>query len=265
LPFKGRFTADYRGRLKPWSKQLFGGSDFLKAVTAGRVKLRPGELGYLEDQYDEGVAHADDRLGGFLEFASERGNPYVIVTADHGEEFMEHGGLLHGTTYEEILRVPLVIRPPAGGTDSLGAPRRIREPVCLVDLRPTLCALAGLPPPRACQGRNLLPRLRGEAATLPEEPLPLYPRTLRYEGFKLMRKGERKYELYDLGVDPGERTNRVRERKLEGRLRTLADLLARREDECRALRAACLKGAPEEDRAPVLDPGARERLRALGY
>ena len=64
----------------------------------------------------------------------------VVVSADHGEEFRDHGGVYHGSTlYEEQIRVPLIVRAPGL------APRRVSAPVQTIDIAPTLMGLLGLP------------------------------------------------------------------------------------------------------------------------
>ena len=63
----------------------------------------------------------------------------IVITADHGEEFQEHGGWWHGTTlYEEQIRVPLIVRAPGL------APRRVSAPVQTIDIAPTLLSMAGV-------------------------------------------------------------------------------------------------------------------------
>jgi arylsulfatase A-like enzyme len=84
----------------------------------------------------------------------------VIVIADHGEQFFEHGEFFHGAVHWENLHVPFLVRGPGL------APRRIPEPVALLDLAPTLLDWLGLEVPDDMEGESLLPRLRGE----PREP-----------------------------------------------------------------------------------------------
>jgi arylsulfatase A-like enzyme len=147
------------------------------------------------------------------------------VTADHGEALFEHGFLGHNTQlYEESIRIPLLVSVP--GFD----PRRVSEPVELIDLTPTIVDLAGLaraPDASRFQGRSLVPALAG--GSLPKGKL-AFSRTLwtkprysvRGERFKLIwdsRTGAS--ELYDLEVDPEERTpleSRVREGHLRQEL-----------------------------------------------
>jgi len=87
-------------------------------------------------------------------------NALIILTADHGEEFFDHGAWEHGhTLYNELIRVPLVIKLPR----SREAGRRVREDVGLVDLVPTILAEAGVAaPPSGFDGTSLCPLLNGE-------------------------------------------------------------------------------------------------------
>ena len=79
-------------------------------------------------------------------------NAIVVITADHGEEFWEHGALTHGTNlYNENVRIPLILLTPghAGG-------QRIEDNVSLIDVAPTLLDLAGLPRQPRFEGRTEL-------------------------------------------------------------------------------------------------------------
>ncbi|XYI03119.1 sulfatase-like hydrolase/transferase [Sorangium sp. So ce1128] len=108
------------------------------------------------DRYDAEIAVADAGVGAIVdEVRKGRPNAVVIVTADHGEEFGEHGGRYHGTTvYEEQARVPLIVSAPG-----LLSPRAVRAPVQLVDLLPTVLAGLGIPRPARVRGADLGPLL----------------------------------------------------------------------------------------------------------
>lgn len=107
-----------------------------------------------EARYDDAVRRVDAEVARLLAHARRvlPGDLVFALTADHGEEFGEHGGVYHGSTlYEEQLRVPLRIMVP-------GVPgRRVPTEVCaqLVDLAPTLAALVGVEPPMSMRGRDL--------------------------------------------------------------------------------------------------------------
>jgi arylsulfatase A-like enzyme len=117
------------------------------------------------DLYDGEVATADDGIGRVVRLVrSRRPGAVVIVTADHGEEFGEHGGRYHGTTvYEEQVRVPLVVVGPG-----VRAASRIRAVAQTIDLLPTALSALGLPRPARVRGRDLGPLLGANAA--PADP-----------------------------------------------------------------------------------------------
>ena len=143
------FDPDYRGPFV---------GDEIHRLQIGRLP-RPSErdIRHLAALYHDEVRYADSRVGEVWNAldADERKRATVIFTSDHGEEFCEHGGWKHGPTlFDEVLRVPLLIRPRAG-RPLPGA--RADALVSLLDLLPTIEALAGLPPPsRPLDGRNLL-------------------------------------------------------------------------------------------------------------
>jgi hypothetical protein len=105
---------------------------------------RAGSRARIPLDYDRGARQADDQFRRIADALRAKGfwaSSTVIYTADHGEEFGEHGGANHGqTVYEEQLRVPLVVKYP-GGED--GGSRR-PDPVSLADVTPTLADIYGL-------------------------------------------------------------------------------------------------------------------------
>jgi arylsulfatase A-like enzyme len=161
------------------------------------------------DRYDAEIAAADAGLGKIVAAVrARRPNAVFVVTADHGEEFDDHGGRYHGTSvYEEQVRVPLVVVAPG-----LLAPRVVPEPVQTVDLLPTVLSALDIPRPARVRGRDLGPWLVGrpppgdagfafaetdEATLLAEGPLRLVC---------ARRLGACK--LFDVDADPAERADR---------------------------------------------------------
>ncbi len=111
------------------------------------------------DRYDQEIVIADAALGRLSRYLEQhRPGAIIIVTADHGEAFGEHGERYHGTNlHDEQIRVPLLIAAP-----SL-RPRVVSEPVQLVDLFPTVIGLMGTPSPPATDGSDLANLLSGKS------------------------------------------------------------------------------------------------------
>ncbi|MAT26225.1 MAG: hypothetical protein CMN29_14890 [Sandaracinus sp.] len=158
-------------------------------------------------RYASEVARVDRALARLLEGLEARlERPLVIgLSADHGEELRDHGGVYHGSTlYEEQVRVPLLLVAPGL------APRRVTEPVELIDLGPSLLALVGVAPGPRMEGADL--RVAAAGGGLPGRArAALEDQRMWVEGDdKLivdLRRGT--LELYDLAADPGERRSRA--------------------------------------------------------
>jgi arylsulfatase A-like enzyme len=117
------------------------------------------------DLYDGEIAYTDQHLGRLLDELARSGlsaNTIVVVVADHGEEFGEHGHNGHGyALYEECVRVPLIVCAPGV------AARRVSDVVPTVGLLPTLLELCRVEPRQELEGQALTELLRGRA--LPEQ------------------------------------------------------------------------------------------------
>ena len=114
-----------------------------------RNKRRPDVV---KKFYEAEVRWVDEKVGELLELF-EPHDPWIVLMADHGEAFGEHGRFIHGNALdEELVRVPLILRRPEGR----GGGVRVAEPVTILDIAPTLVRAAGLEPPKAWRGRSLL-------------------------------------------------------------------------------------------------------------
>jgi arylsulfatase len=146
-----------KGRLLP--KQT---SQFIRKVRRGEEPPPDKtELALLRDFYRADVSHMDQVVGSVLDHLKQAGildRVLLIVASDHGEEFMEHGGLGHGTNLRrELVHVPLLVRWPDGAVTG-----RIDERVGLIDVAPTILASLGSNrPPYMKGGRNLLDLVSG--------------------------------------------------------------------------------------------------------
>ncbi|HMF44565.1 MAG TPA: sulfatase-like hydrolase/transferase, partial [Polyangia bacterium] len=160
------------------------------------------------DRYDSEIAYTDAAVGRLIAAARKRHpNTVIIVAADHGEEFDEHGGRYHGSTlYDEQLRVPLIVSIP-------GIPAHVIDsPVELLDIAPTLLNLLDIPVPVRMRGTDLGPWLvvpPAPSARLPPAFAELQDKRMVVAGTdKLLcdlQWGSCAY--YDLAADPRETRN----------------------------------------------------------
>src|SRR5262249_20149816 len=110
----------------------------------------------LRDLYDGEIRYTDEYFGRLLDGLERRGlleNTIVALTADHGEEFLEHGGVGHGQTlHGEVVNVPMLLRLPGGASGGTAVDRVGQQ----VDLLPTILDAAGVPVPPGLDGASWL-------------------------------------------------------------------------------------------------------------
>jgi arylsulfatase A-like enzyme len=222
---------------------------------------------HLKALYDGEIAFTDTAIHHLLAELERQGlteRAVIAYTADHGEEFRDHGFWTHSRTlYEELVHVPFALRVPGL------PPRRISQSVSLVDLAPTLLEALGVSAPPTFQGRSLMPLLNGRA--IPNRPV--FSETVltsdrnqivsvRSSNLKCVVTVPRgrepapatlREEFYDLAVDPQERASRPD--------------LPQKEPLRRAALAYLADGRRNGRPGPAarLDPEALEKLRAWGY
>jgi arylsulfatase A-like enzyme len=233
-------------------------------------ELTPEDVTEVRALYDNGIVSTDDQVSRLFELLDRHGlyeDAIVVVLSDHGEEFLEHGAFNHGrTVYEELVRVPLLIRLPGGRH----AGRVVQEPVALLDVAPTILDAANLPIPPAFQGDSLLGVIKGSQAGDRLRERAVYFESpnaragvhgLRRDRWKLIRNGSGEEELYDLASDPRERRNLSNEAvEVREELSTrLAAWVAEMEE------AGQKEGWFAVPQAQGISPEERESLRALGY
>ena len=259
-----RFNPDYQGELR--------GENF-KDDPRIRASMPPEELAQLMALYDGEIAWTDHHLGKMLEALDLYGvadRTLVVVTADHGEEFFDHGEKGHRhTLYDEQLLVPFVLRLPG----VLPSGRRVGMQSRMVDIAPTLLDLLGMDPDLGAGGRSLAPYARAER---PEEDLPalsflyvnkLLVKTLRTPTTKLeismpldMVNTEYTGRLrsFDLVDDPGEQRPGLEEDAHAALQRRFAELFEGEESSRR-------RTASGADARLEVPESLRSALEALGY
>ncbi len=208
------------------------------------------------DLYDGEIAFTDEAIGRLLDEMAQReqlDNTIIVVVADHGEEFGDHGGIMHTVTlYEEVIRIPLLVYVP--GFEA----RRVEQVVAETQLAPTLLALAGLPIPPSFRAPALP---FDQAGFLPGEDYRVHAETREKARKEAVIEGDwkliqdlrrRSWEMYDLAEDPGENENRRNDE--EDRWRTMRQFVFDHRAEPRATVEPL-----------TLSKETEEALKALGY
>jgi arylsulfatase A-like enzyme len=246
----GRFEAPFsehsaarKGTLKP--------SDEEKAFIRG---LYNGEVRFVDDQIGEIV-----KAMGRLEMLDDT---WIAITADHGEEQFDHGSFDHGHRYEdEVIRVPLIIRPPGG---KWRAGTRVPYSTRHVDLAPTILEWFGRKVPDHMGGASLAPLISGEE----KRHRPAYmefniywaSRHALFDGrYKLLRSTEEESGwMYDLETDPAEKRRLKKDHPEYARMdRQLAAV----KDRLDKIAASVVDGTQPIE----IDPEMAKALRSLGY
>ncbi|MDD9940911.1 MAG: sulfatase, partial [Myxococcales bacterium] len=161
--------------------------------------------------YDSEIGFTDYHVGRLLSglrALARFDNAVIVVVADHGEEFLEHGAFGHAVTlYDELVHVPLLIKAPFQNRG-----QRHQQPVALLDVAPTILDLAGLPPE---------PGHRGVSLRSPGPPRPIFLSTFRpthkvalvRNRFKaVLDRDDYNFDVFDLVADPYEQHSIARER-----------------------------------------------------
>ncbi|HET7324066.1 MAG TPA: sulfatase-like hydrolase/transferase [Halococcus sp.] len=223
-------------------------------------KFTEREREVIRGLYAASVRHADEKVGTLLEAVDD--DTLVIVTADHGEALFDHGQVGHEPClYDELLHVPLLVRPPSGAEEGT-----IDTQVRHIDIAPTILDYAGVAVPDSYRGQSLRPAIEGEGldtelavsevASSATEPGRLDSDALQVGVRTPARKlvyADGAVEGFDLEADPEERDPLT---ELEG-------------EEWEALRGAL------DDRLAAIEVGdtgdierdeeVQQRLRNLGY
>lgn len=239
-------------------------TDYLLAVNKGQHSVSTAELERIRALYRSGVEALDRDLGSLFDGLRQRNlwdQSLVILTSDHGEEFLEHGEFIHSQPYVENLSIPLLFRLPAG---ELGGTRR-SDVVRLTDLLPTVFDRLGIERPSGIEGRSLLPLIQGErlppVTALGRDKKNNQVFTLRTEQYTLVHDfGSSRSELYDRLVDPNEMVDLQAERpEIVDRMRSgLETLLAKKQ-------TARVDLGSQKQKEKILSKEEEEKLRAIGY
>lgn len=219
--------------------------------------VTPADLQHLIDLYDEEIAYFDRRFGELLAAVREAGlldDTILVLTADHGEDFLEHDHIKHcRTLFDTTIKTPLIVHVPGA------EPRVVAAPVQNLDIVPTLLDYAGVDAAGfQLEGRSLRALIEGredggERRQVASQAAFRSASDGRFKLIHNLRDG--RFWLYDLTADPQETTDVLtRERRSFHHLReTMTAWLARTEGE----------GAAGESVRKAEE--AEARLKALGY
>jgi arylsulfatase len=238
-----------------------GSPNTVLGIDKGSRAFDAADMKQLIALYDGNLRAADDAVEEVLSALRQRPrwrDTVVLVTSDHGEAFYEHRRMGHNNTvYDEMLRVPFILRLPGGGTPE---DIDLDHLVTLADIAPTLLAAASQQPDTGFDGIDLVNTTRSRhgtdnrffvARTGHVTPI----RSIRTRRFKVILANSGQGELYDLEKDPGERRN-LRFSRPEVFV-GLGLILTRT-----LLEPPSLSGGARISEVPESD---REMLEALGY
>ncbi|MFQ5802587.1 MAG: sulfatase [Candidatus Methylomirabilales bacterium] len=283
-------NAPYPFKNKYWDKKKIKNIDRRKlrlvahnplVCFTDNIRLNEDEINGLKALYDGEVSYMDQKIGEVVEYLKSEGvydNTLIIVTADHGEHFDEHGLYSHvASLYEPIVHVPLIMKYPAWASKR----GRVGKVVQVLDICCAVVEAAGIGRKflSGAQGRSLamadvdgrcrdyvvaewegrvpyfvldrMGGLGGEALVRQfREPMVM----IRKERYKLIRRASGKEELYDVERDRGE-LNNIREERRE-----IAGVLSSRLSEWESVNSRV-----KRERRGAVDGITRKNLESLGY
>jgi arylsulfatase A-like enzyme len=266
-PYDTMFDPDYTGTMD--------GKFFIERDDV-HPKMDPRDLEHILALYDGEIRFTDEHVGRILDKLKALGlydDTVVLITADHGDEFFEHGNKgHHRTVYDEVLRIPFALRLPGGEHSG----RTVDEQVSLLDVFPTLLDAAGFRIPSDVEGESLAAWVRGQRSSREA----IYSDFYDKRGFNLQvarrtpvektiqhfnrithpKRGPLEY--YDLAKDPAESDNRADEQPapMAGAIEAMTTWLDLRWRTHRHTELATAGVASIE-----IDAETQERLKALGY
>ena len=255
-------TDGYRGPLTPAMD--------IRELRAKIGQFAPADVEFLKNLYAEEIAYTDWQIARLMDHLKEADltrKTLIVVTADHGEEFLEHGALDHtGTLYEELIHIPLIFSLP--GTL---APAVVDTPVSQVDILPTLLSFGRNRWSGSSDGESLVPLLTGGTDAGPSHPIisevdfvssgkvkdAFKTCTVQGDDKLIHDRSADAWQLYDLKNDPHE-LHPIASPKTE-RLEALRGILRGYEDP---------QAQPQQPAQPPdgdLTNKEVEQLRTLGY
>lgn len=240
-------------------------TQYLVDVNMNKIMLSKEDIRDLKELYYGGVRFVDSEVGKLISGLRKRDmyeNSLIIITSDHGEEFQEHGFLLHEQNYEATTRIPLLIKYPGNKDKGI-----ICKTVCdVVDFFPTILDVLNIPFLRQLQGQSLFPdKFLGAdryncALILDKKDRNLY--TLRDGKYKLFYNANTgDISLFDISVDPKEKKD-ISE-KMDDVAKLLMRKIKRKIIDNKHLAEVLMDD--QNSSKEILNKLDREKLKSLGY
>ena len=281
-PFQSMHCPDYQGSFTGCDpERKWCGAQLLRRISMELRRahgieclLSEDDLKYIVAIYDGGISFVDSWIGKFFEGIREMNlDEYtmVVITADHGEEFLEHSQIGHRQHHDEVIHVPLIIwqkrvMPEGKVVDDLAMS---------VDLVPTILDAAGIEFGDPLQGVSLMPLIRGEQDSLNRSKIfagddkKPYAGVVRSMKDKFIINSEERaawafnnsiYEYYNLENDSEEKINLCKEEKCPDELKQAVESWR---VECDSLNEILTVGISQSK--TKMSKAALRKLRALGY
>ena len=261
-----KYISDYNGRIK-------SGMDIWE-IRKMLNELTGNDIEYLKALYDGEIAYTDKFIGILLDSLKKyeiTDKTVIVLVADHGEQFMDHGWIGHTKAlYNELINVPLIIKVP-----NFGGNKIVSTPVELVDIVPTVLKLLNVKYDSAkFQGDSLMPLIEGRIKD--------YRKNRIFSDVRFEDHEDRKYdtefafkrsviseskkfiydykngssELYDLKDDPKEKRNIINIKPEDGtHLKTLIEKIVKENTHF----------SEKGNFSQVLTEDEKEKLKSLGY
>jgi arylsulfatase A-like enzyme len=261
VEFMMPFVYGYQGKMKP---PFAPDNEELEKLQRGEIKFSEEDRNFIIGLYNGELSFVDFSLGRFFDYLKLKGlydQSLIIVTADHGEEFWEHGSFEHGhSLYQELLSVPLLIRFPHAENQGMV----VKERVSLLDIAPSIIAYLGIDSPLEPGGRSFI-KMPGAVVKPVErevvselnrigDPLQAIYRD-QYQLILNITSGA--IEIYNLETDPGQKHNLFGEKhsyppEIVEQMRAVAEKIKKLSQENKPLPAK-------------ISPEIIKKLKALGY
>jgi arylsulfatase A-like enzyme/uncharacterized membrane protein YbhN (UPF0104 family) len=254
--------AAYMDPHDPYYPHPYDGTGYARAA---HQKPDPSEAARMRELYDGEIEFWDEHFGKLVADLKRRGlyeDLTIVITSDHGEEFMDHGGFWHGTTlYDEQIRVPLLLKLPRGERGGSVVTHWVES----VDIMPSLLRRNGIGAPKGMQGKDLLQASDSVYAEEDHEGNVLRALRLRrgQSELKLIEanegnpRGLQPYELFRMDQDQRELVNLARDDAA-----TLGVAVTNLEQRAKE---TVIGAATRQQLNVSADPAAMQKLRALGY